>query len=88
MLGELLLLLGAGRREAGSGRSERVAGLGGALHLDVAQRFGERLDLAGGCLLAIAGDRIPDVEEGVVVGGRRERSAAVRIMPVRRKQRR
>lgn len=89
VLGELLLLdrwRNRRRRTLRTGRGDlqRLRRLGGALHLDVAQGLGERLDLAGRGWRPLAGrilaDRIANVEERVVVRGRRERGAIVRIV--------
>lgn len=93
MLGELLLL---GRRcnrsrrrrrplRAGRGDLQRLRRLGGTLHLDVAQRIGERLNLAGRgwrplAAAAILADWIANVEERVLVRGWRERGPVIRIV--------
>lgn len=73
MLGELLRL--RGRLDAGRGGLRGGWGTGTGFHLNIAERLGQRLQLAGCRRLLIGAalaDRIADVEERVIVSGRRK----------------
>lgn len=77
VLGKLLLLLRVIDRMIGGQ-------VDGFHDLDIAERFGERLDLTGDRLfVGILADRIAYVEKGIVVRGRRECRAAVEVVPGR-----